>query len=693
AELPVILLSARSGEEARVEGLETGADDYLVKPLAARELLARVSAHLKLARLRRDASERVRRSEAQLQAAIELLGLSTYTWDPVTQALSWDDGLRRMWGLSKDAPLDMETFYAGVHPEDRARVEAAIAASVEPGGAGVYHISYRVIGIEDGIERWVSTHGRTVFDEARRPVNFIGAAYEITERKLAEARILTLQTGLTNELAASSRLHDLTVRLTAPTSLSTLLNEVLSAVMELQGADFGVVQLFDDENATLSIVAHRGVGKEFLEHFRTVDASDTSACGRSLKAGECVLVENVDKDQRYAEHRQIARATGYRAVQSTPMYDRARGRPVGMLSTLFRRAHRASARELRLTDLYALQATDVISAKLAEQRLRESEARFQLFGKYSADVLWMMDAEAMRLEFLSSAFERVWGGPPSETLDDMALWTQTIHRDDRAGALDALDRIRRGEVVVQEYRILRPDGAVRWIRNTGFPIPDEEGRVLRIGGVAQDITKREISTVYFIDGCAESRRALAVGLREAGYAVREFGSARAFLDVAAALQPGCVLVDLRSTEDGLSIPKVLQSRRIALPIVVLGENEGEAAAAVQAMKAGAVDYLDTPIASKALLEAVASALADVREAIETDRDVDFARSRIAGMSEREREVLDGLLAGGTNKLIGRRLGISPRTVEVHRAHLMERLDVRSLPELVLLAAAAARRSS
>jgi PAS domain S-box-containing protein len=671
--------------------LEAGADDYLVKPFAARERVARVSSHLALARLPREASERVRRSEARLQAAVELLGLSTYTWDPVTQALSWDDGLRRMWGLSKDAPVDMETFYAGVHPEDRARVEAAIAASVEPSGEGVYHISYRVIGIEDGMERWVSTHGRTVFDEARRPVNFIGAAYDITERKQTEARVLTLQTELTNELAASSRLHDLSVRLTAPTSLSALLDEALSAVMELQRADFGIVQLFNNETATLSIAAHRGVGKDFLEHFRTVDASDASACGLALNSGERILVENVDEDQRYAEHRPIARATGYRATQSTPMFDRARGRPVGMLSTLFRQPHRASVRELRLTDLYAQQAADVISTKLAEQRLRESEARFQLFAKHSADVLWMMDAEAMRLVFLSSAFERVWGGPPSETLTDMALWTETIHRDDQAGALDALDRIRRGEVVVQEYRILRPDGAVRWVRNTGFPIPDEEGRVLCMGGIAQDITKHESSTVYLIDSRAEPRRALAVTLHEAGYAVREFASARAFLEVAAALQPGCVLVDLRSTEDGLTIPKVLQSRRIALPIVVLGKNEGKIAAAVQAMKAGAVDYLDSPVASEALLEAVASALAEVREAMEADRSLDFARSRIAGMSVREREVLDGLVAGETNKLIGRRLGISPRTVEVHRAHLMERLDARSLPELVLLAAAAARR--
>ena len=127
AEVPVILLSARAGEEARIEGLGTGADDYLVKPFAARELLARVASHLRLARLRREAAARVQRSEARLQAAVHLVGLSPYSWDPATGALEWDDRLRAIWGLPPGAPVDADVFLAGIHPDDRALVEAAIA--------------------------------------------------------------------------------------------------------------------------------------------------------------------------------------------------------------------------------------------------------------------------------------------------------------------------------------------------------------------------------------------------------------------------------------------------------------------------------------------------------------------------------------------------------------------------------------
>jgi FixJ family two-component response regulator len=109
------------------------------------------------------------------------------------------------------------------------------------------------------------------------------------------------------------------------------------------------------------------------------------------------------------------------------------------------------------------------------------------------------------------------------------------------------------------------------------------------------------------------------------------------------------------------------------------------------MKAGAVDWLEAPYGDDAMLAAVASALAGAVEAAEGDQAAELARTRIAALSGREREVLEGLLAGGTNKTIGRELGLSPRTVEIHRAHVMESLGARTLADLVLLATAAGLR--
>jgi FixJ family two-component response regulator len=114
---------------------------------------------------------------------------------------------------------------------------------------------------------------------------------------------------------------------------------------------------------------------------------------------------------------------------------------------------------------------------------------------------------------------------------------------------------------------------------------------------------------------------------------------------------------------------------------------------VRAMKAGAVDFLPVPCEHGDLLTAIATELADIREVTAPDREAELARASVAAMSLREREVLDGMLGGGTSKVIAKELGISPRTVEMHRAHVMERLGARTLSELVLLATAAGLRPS
>ena len=198
--------------------------------------------------------------------------------------------------------------------------------------------------------------------------------------------------------------------------------------------------------------------------------------------------------------------------------------------------------------------------------------------------------------------------------------------------------------------------------------------------------------IYVVGAEEAAHRELPLLLQAAGYDVKAFTSARAFLEMAPALIPGCVLLDIRTPETGgLAIPRELRARRIHLPVIVVGNCDGDIGLAVQAMKAGAVDFLEVPYGREALLAAVASALADIRDTAERDSVAESARARIADMSPRERAVLEGLLAGGTNKSMARDLGISPRTVEIHRAHVMERLGARTLPEAVLMAAAAGLR--
>jgi signal transduction histidine kinase/DNA-binding response OmpR family regulator len=235
-DIPVLLLSARAGEEARVEGIEAGADDYLTKPFNARELLARVASNLTLHRHRK------------------------------------------------------------------------------------------------------------------------------------------------RELAEMAKLNAFSSGLISSADLTALLYAVLDAVIELQGADFGNIQLYDETVGDLRIVAQRGFGQEFLEYFQSVRVDDGSVCARALRATERTIVEDVETDDEFRPHRAIAAASGFRAVQSTPLVAHDQGPPIGILSTHFREPHRPSERELQVTDLYLRVATDLITRKIAEDRLQEEAHALELLN-------------------------------------------------------------------------------------------------------------------------------------------------------------------------------------------------------------------------------------------------------------------------------------------------------------------------
>jgi FixJ family two-component response regulator len=249
--------------------------------------------------------------------------------------------------------------------------------------------------------------------------------------------------------------------------------------------------------------------------------------------------------------------------------------------------------------------------------------------------------------------------------------------------------IARGGSITHVYRIVRPDGSVRRIRDTTFAIRDAEGRLKQIGGMAHDTSSREPLSVYIVESGDEAREAKAEALRRSGQNVVTFENETTFLDVAASLTSGCVLVRIDDASPSpFDVARALRARRIHMPVIFEAQLDGDVELAIAAMKAGAADLLQAPADADAVLAAVASAQAEVRENEQEERVAENARKQIALMSSRERAVLHGLLVGGTNKTIGRDLGISPRTVELYRARVMERLGVHTLPEAVMAAAAA-----
>ena len=190
-------------------------------------------------------------------------------------------------------------------------------------------------------------------------------------------------------------------------------------------------------------------------------------------------------------------------------------------------------------------------------------------------------------------------------------------------------------------------------------------------------------TVHILDDDVAVRRSLVRLLDSAGISSRPYVAPSEFLTVAANLRAGCVLLDLRMpTMGGLEVQERLLVVNAELPVVMM-TGQGDVTSAVRAMKAGAVDFIEKPFSDEVLLGAVELALRDQPLQLRSEA-ITAAVALVGTLSAREREVLDALIAGHPNKVIAYDLGISVRTVEVHRARMMDRLGVNQLAEAVRL---------
>src|SRR4051812_20461293 len=192
------------------------------------------------------------------------------------------------------------------------------------------------------------------------------------------------------------------------------------------------------------------------------------------------------------------------------------------------------------------------------------------------------------------------------------------------------------------------------------------------------------SKVYVIDDDEAMRDSLMFLLDSAGYEVTLFETARQFLDALPALAFGCVVSDVRMPGiDGIELLKRLKATHSAFPIVIM-TGHGDVPLAVETMKLGAVDFLEKPFEDDRLIAMIDTAIREAEPAAKSEAVAHDIAARAASLSPRERQVMDGLIAGMSNKLIAREYDISPRTIEVYRANVMTKMQANSLSELVRL---------
>jgi two-component system response regulator FixJ len=194
--------------------------------------------------------------------------------------------------------------------------------------------------------------------------------------------------------------------------------------------------------------------------------------------------------------------------------------------------------------------------------------------------------------------------------------------------------------------------------------------------------------IHLVDDDEAIRHSASFLLRNAGFRVKTYPDGVNFLEHVAEAEPGCILLDVQMpVMDGLEVQDALNERGVSMPVIVL-TGHGDVGVAVRAMKAGAVDFVEKPYAKQTLVDALSRAFERLEARRKEEVLADEARGLIDRLTAREKDVLLGLVDGQTNKAIAEALDISPRTVEIHRANLMEKMGAASLSTVLRVAFAA-----
>jgi PAS domain S-box-containing protein len=382
---------------------------------------------------RKRAEAALRESEARLRMAVEAASMTNWEWDIASDQTHWGVGHENLLGPLPPDAVKYPDFRDMVHADDRERFLAAGRATVAQGVP--YDIEFRFVRT-DGVLRWMRHSGRALRDEQGEVEGIAGVMQDVTrrhdiERELALAR--QRREALMDSIPAPAWLKDRNGRFLA-------VNRAWCERFKFDAAF--------------------AVGRTNSEIF----PPDVAV----VRDREDQLVFETRQEQRTERMTRVDGLAGWFETIKTPVFDEN-----GEINGLVGVSH------------------DITARRQAETQLRASEERFRQFAESVDDVFWIMDVNPQRVLYVNQAFERVWGVPVADLLADAKLWYKSIHPDDQSANLAVFNMWLNDpvcDVYNEEYRIVRADGQVRWIRDRGTKLTDAAGKVYRVHGIAEDIT-------------------------------------------------------------------------------------------------------------------------------------------------------------------------------------------------------------
>ena len=498
SKLPVIVITAQTTEENKVGSLRKGAFAYLAKPFNLEEVRAtvrRAVAGKALAVKAEDVEHAWRESEERFRCVVESATDAIVLADAGGNIISWNRAAEGLFGYAEHEvmgqPLTilMPLRYREAHQRGLERV-ASTADSRMTGRTVELHGQKkdgREFPLELSIATWQSKSGRF----------YSGIIRDITARKRAEHRLMA-------EHAVARILAE------APT-LPVATRMILKELCQTLAWDLGMVWYVDRQADVLrcSQIWHRT--PSCIEKFEALSREITFSRGVGLPGrvwadGTPAWIPDVVHDGNFPRASAAARE-GLHAAICFPIL--AGAEVLGVIEFF---SHEIQPPDEQLVLMFAAignQLGQFIERKRAEDALHESQERFRQLAENIQEVFWMTDPEKNQMIYISPAYEEVWGRSCESLYASPLSWLETIHPEDRARVLSSAVTRQVSGNYDEEYRIIRADGNVRWIKDRAFPVPDDFGMIYRIAGIAEDITDRKVAEEALRKAYGETEKILA----------------------------------------------------------------------------------------------------------------------------------------------------------------------------------------
>lgn len=425
----------------------------------------------------------------RMKVSIDVGLAGTFFWDIEHNLVVTDENIRQCFSLPERALHDGVTIrhvIPAIFEEDRTRVLHSLTAALAR--ASHYREEFRIC-LEDGSIHWVSARSTVKRNTAGKATMLSGLIMDITERKMVEDALRESQAKLALEVQTMRNLLKFGTRLLATSDLRAALQEVLHSAVQLLGADFGSFQLYNKDEKKLELNVQYGFDEEVRKTFHSANDYHNAVCGRAIRTGFRVIIEDVMVDKLFAPYRRSALEAGFHAVQSTPLYDR-NGNLLGVLSTHFRKPHRPSEAELLKLDLYARQAIDFIDRVRTEEALARSEKHYSAIVNQSVAGIVEVDFSGGIL-FSNDQFARMLGYSPGQQLLPLNI-IDLVHPDDLRDNSERFEYLAStGKPYDIEIRFRCKSGSFIWVNNQISPIFDASGKPQSAVIISVDITKQK----------------------------------------------------------------------------------------------------------------------------------------------------------------------------------------------------------